>query len=303
MIGVQAANGIASIRPAYQFPFGPYGNLSLSAPIAMGVYRGASHADKSAYLDGAFPESSWVPCYYRSFIQDASQEEFYNGLIAEFRRVRAENYLDSDQYLELITSFVQSIPYGTEQGAPKFPVETFTDYTGDCDDKALLLAALLAREGYNTSLLYFAPEKHMGVGIADPENPFRSSGYAYIETTGTFLVGMVPERIQGGKELRSEPMIIAISAGRSYGSGAQVKTILSAYYRSRETIFVRLPTLHNDPDLLNTFVGNGTIMSLYESLHGDMTGSASFREDVLILHTIASHLNDRAGIYRWLTSR
>ncbi|MDD1674598.1 MAG: hypothetical protein LUQ13_03035 [Methanomicrobiales archaeon] len=298
-----ATVGISRTRPLYQFPFGPYGNLSISVPIAMEVYRGASCADKSAYLDGSFPETAWVPCYYRSFVKDADQEEFFNDLIAEFRRLRAENNLDSDQYLELMTAFVQSIPYGTEQGAPKFPIETFADYSGDCDDKALLLAALLAREGYNTSLLYFAAEKHMGVGVADPVNQFRSSGYAYIETTGTFLVGMVPERIQGGKELRSVPLIIAIDSGRSYGSGMQVQTVLSAYYTSRERILGRLPALNNDRELLNTLITTGEILSSYESTFGKDAGYAQFREDVLTLQTIASHLDDRTGAYRWLISR
>jgi hypothetical protein len=236
-------------------------------------------------------------------MMDPRQDEFYNGLIGEFRRIRAENALDDDEYLEIITAFVQSIPYQTEEGAPKFPVETYTDYRGDCDDKALLLAALLTREGYNTSLLYFAPEQHMGVGVADLANPFRSSGYAYIETTGTFLIGMVPERIQGGKELRSDPLVIPVGKGRAYGSGTQVRTILDTYTRSQARILDRLPSLNGDRDLLDAAVADGTVLSLYETTFGKDAGYAQFQEDVLVFRTIATHLDDCSGIGSWLAGR
>ena len=75
--------------------------------------------------------------------------------------------LDDDEYLELMAVAVQSLPYDTDGTltAPKFPIETYVDGRGDCDDKSLLLAALLAREGYSVALFYFKPEAHMALGV------------------------------------------------------------------------------------------------------------------------------------------
>jgi hypothetical protein len=270
----------------------------------MDVYSAASRADKNAYLDRSTAESAWVPCYYRSFITDSHQEVFYNNLLGGFRQIRADSNLDEERYLELIVAFVQSIPYSTEQGAPKFPVETFVDYSGDCDDKALLLAALLSREGYNASLLYFGREKHMGVGIADPENPFRSSGYAYTEATVPSTIGNVPERIQGGRQLSSDPLVILIGEGsRTYGSGAKVKEIRAAYNQSRERIFSRLPSLDNDYELLDTLIARGEIFPYYESFHGQDAEYSLFCDDVLTYSYISSHPNDPSGTVQWLRSR
>ena len=109
-------------------------------------------------------------------------------------RVKDENGLDSDRYLEMITAFVQSIPYEDHPGGapPKFPVETVAERTGDCDDKSLLLAALLSRAGYDVALLNFIENSHMGVGIAADTGTYGSTGYAFIETTDYNFVGGRP---------------------------------------------------------------------------------------------------------------
>ena len=52
---------------------------------------------------------------------------------------------------------------------------------GDCDDKAILLAGLLARENYSVVLFKFGPEKHMAIGVKSDAFPYKSTGFTYVE--------------------------------------------------------------------------------------------------------------------------
>jgi hypothetical protein len=149
------------------------------------VYRAATRANKNATLYRDLPESEWMQGYYRSFIDDPAQEDLFRDLGDRMRAIGNGESLDDSRYLELMMVFVQSIPYRTDpdQTLPKFPVETIVDRKGDCDDKSLLLAGLLAREGYNVSILYFTPEMHAAVGIGCNGPGFRDTGYIFVETT------------------------------------------------------------------------------------------------------------------------
>lgn len=88
--------------------------------------------------------------------------------------------------------FVQQIPYandnstesyieevlpphvynqGSEIEYPKYATETLVDGKGDCEDSAILMAALLDAYGYDTVLLHY--RDHMAVGIRmDGFNPY-----------------------------------------------------------------------------------------------------------------------------------
>ena len=66
--------------------------------------------------------------------------------------------------------YVQSLRYESiHQNPAKFPVETIVDSAGDCDVKSLLLARLLAREGYSVALLSFEPEAHMPIAVGSDD--------------------------------------------------------------------------------------------------------------------------------------
>ena len=82
--------------------------------------------------------------------------------------------------LALMTVFVQSLPYNTKSGVldspPRFPVETFVDGTGNCEDKSVLLPGLLSREGYDVVLFLFLPEHHIALGIRNSSYSFQAPG-------------------------------------------------------------------------------------------------------------------------------
>ncbi|MDL2260694.1 hypothetical protein LJC08_00385 [Methanimicrococcus sp. OttesenSCG-928-J09] len=105
-----------------------------------------------------------------------------------------------------VISFVQSIPYTTDfetksvEDYPRYPIETLSDGTGDCEDTVILAAAVLDELGYD-SVLILLPE-HMALGVRDLGNysgqyyEYEGLNYYYVETTSSgHDVGFVPEEI------------------------------------------------------------------------------------------------------------
>lgn len=204
-------------------------------PVTVGVtvdgalYEGAEDADKTVTRFGKAREHDWIEDYFPAFVEEKQQDPFFDALLAELRRVRDERHLDSDRYVELLTVFVQSIEYRTDPVdlEPKFPVETFVEGNGDCDDKTLLLAGLLTRERYDVAVLLFEDEKHVALGIRCEECDYQGTGYAYTETTAQGFVGMVPERFSDGVRLESQPKVFRIGRGnKTYTAGDEVREIL-----------------------------------------------------------------------------
>lgn len=205
----------------------------IEIPVDSAVYHGAREAQKSAiFVDRDKQQSDWASGYFRAFIDDPQQDPLYDGLLSRLRALRESLGLDDDRYAELIISFAQALEYRTDPVnlEPKFPIETVVDMAGDCDDKSLLAAALLAREGYDVALLLFTPERHVALGIRGDGESYKSSGYMYVEMTAPSLIGFVPEELVGGQQLTSEPDVIRIGEGtRAYGSGREVDAIRKTF--------------------------------------------------------------------------
>lgn len=121
--------------------------------------------------------------------------------IAQFLEKKAnENNYHLGKFL---LSFVQGLPYVEDYYTsfdeyPKYPVETFVERNGDCEDTSYLLASLFSAVNYGTVLIQF--HNHMGVGI---KMVHQQSGYYYAigddwyyyyETTGKgWQVGELPK--------------------------------------------------------------------------------------------------------------
>jgi len=231
--------------PVYTFSFED-GEETVRVDPDPAVYAGAKKADRQLYLAKDLSEEEWIPIYYRAFINDSHQEPFYADLLAALREIRDSEGLDDDRYLELIAAFVQSVPYRTDASIvePKFPIETYVDGEGDCDDKSLLLAGLLAREGYGVALLYFGDEAHMAVGVESAGCFYRNTTYAYIEATNASYVGIPPAALSNGTVLSSDPLVIPVGDGpRFYAACDQVETIERALSASRSRVEELAPEL------------------------------------------------------------
>ena len=224
---VPAANVAGSRTVERAFPFEEQ-RVTLRVPVDRAVYAGAQSAPKSAVFIGTAPTSDWVPDYYRAFIGEAHQEAFYTATLDALHAIRKRDGLDPARYVELVTSMAQGLTYRTDPVnlAPKFPIETFADGYGDCDDKTLLAAALLSRDGYDVAILMFPPEKHVALGFRAPGLDYKQTGYAYVEVTEPSLVGVPPESLAGGVKLTSQPQVIRIGSGKgAYTAGAQIAYI------------------------------------------------------------------------------
>jgi hypothetical protein len=128
--------------------------------------------------------------YYTKIIFAGKQSVYYSEILKELQKIKTIYNLDDDEYLQLIVNFVQSMPYFTDNSSVKYPLATFVDGCGDCDDKSLLLLALLSQEDYNVSIFIIPAEgsiryNHAMAGVASKSVPFTKKGYAMIETTQT----------------------------------------------------------------------------------------------------------------------
>jgi hypothetical protein len=104
------------------------------------------------------------------------------------------------QTVNYVVSFVQAMKYERDKDPKieyaKFPAETLVDAAGDCEDSAILLAALLDELGYGTILI--SPPGHMALGIACADCTgsyidYKGRKYYYTETTSPgWKIGELP---------------------------------------------------------------------------------------------------------------
>lgn len=304
---------------------------SLSVSVSGAVYAGADAAVKSVTRFGNARENDWIEDYYPAFVNESHQDAFYAALLGQLRAIKTTEKLDADRYVELITVFVQSIEYRTDPVdlSPKFPIETFVERSGDCDDKTLLLAGLLSREGYDVSVMLFEAEQHVALGIRDDRNDYRGTGYAFVETTAPGFVGMVPDGLGGGITLTSEPQVFRIDGGgtafsagdqvsfimeqdvllerRAVELGEQVKAAdiaLAALEDEAAALKTRLETYRasGDTTRYNALVPEyNRAVAEYNAAAAERNDLAAAYNEVVAARTyIYDHLDDRPAVYRSL---
>ena len=58
-----------------------------------------------------------------------------------------------------------------------------------CQEKSILLAALLQELGFKSSVMYFIRENHMAVGLSCPDDfDFQATGYCMVEATNVVII-------------------------------------------------------------------------------------------------------------------
>jgi hypothetical protein len=247
---IPAEGEFSDLVSSHTFLFGD-GQVTITVPVDQSVYGGAKEAGKTVTIyDEDIPDAEWQAGLYRTMIDDPAQEPFYTDLLSALRTVKREQNLDSDRYLELIAVFVQSIPYNTvKANDPKYPIETFVDGEGDCDDKSMLLAGLLSREGYAAALLYFEPENHMAVGIDCPGYSYHDTGYAFLESTNVTLVGVSERPLAEDVTLNSVPLVVPIGNGTIvYTSCDETRPLWEEVKRLKERSDLLAADMHERED-------------------------------------------------------
>ena len=317
------------ITSTHSYPFGQE-TIEITVPVSDSVYQGAKLTDKEVTIYGNVSKEVWVTDSYRSMVNDPAQEDLYRALIGEFREIKTVKGLSDDEYLELVATFVQSLRYETITDNPaKFPVETVVDGSGDCDDKSLLLAGLLSREGYKVALMSFVPEEHMAVGIAADDYLYKNTNYAYIETTNISFIGVPADTLKGDLKLQSNPIIIPIGNGtKIYASGKETRYINTAYIQSEQKaneLEPQLKSLESDLKVkqeritqleaqLQSLRGTGNIQSYNTqvSVHNGLVSDynahlntyralfAQYEKTAQVHNYILEHEFDRPGVYEYV---
>jgi hypothetical protein len=299
-------NGLQSspVIISHRFPFEKT-TVNLTLPINVSVYEGAKQAEKATTVYGNISETVWLTQSYRAMVQDPAQDSLYAALLTETDKIRLQQKLSDDEYLELIAVYIQSLRYETrEQNPAKFPVETVVDRAGDCDDKSLLLAGLLSREGYPVALLLFGPESHMAVGVGSDDYLYKNTGYTFVETTNYSFVGVPTDKLGGNLTLYSDPVIIPIGNGtKFYGSGSETRYIHDMYVLSDQKIKELEPQVKSmGSDLTSQQEKIAQLESQIQEIRN--TGnSGSYNTQVAVHNALVSDYNSRLNAYRQLFAR
>jgi hypothetical protein len=289
---------------SHQFPFEKT-TVSLTVPINVSVYEGAKQADKSTMIHDNVSETIWLAETYHAMVNDPAQEEMYSSLLNDVKKTRFQQKLSDDEYLELIAVYVQSLRYETrEQNPAKFPVETVVDRAGDCDDKSLLLAGLLSREGYPVAVLLFGPEAHMAIGVGSDDYLYKNTGYAFLETTSYSFVGVPTDTLGGNLTLYSDPVIIPISNGtKLYGSGKDTRYIYDMYVLSEQKVKELEPQVKSmGADLTSQKEKIARLESQMQGMRNN-GNSGSYNAEVPVHNALVSDYNTRLNTYRQIFAR
>lgn len=228
---------------------------SFRVPVNMSVYYGARQMRIDLPASSMNPDE--VRAYIATFESDPAMEELYTDVISQLRNARYRNggYLPDDEYMELIVAFVQQIPY-VENPSPKrkYPVEVIYDKSGDSDEKSLLLVNLLAREGYDVSLMVFEDigAEVTGVRVVSevPDSSLKvftdgKKEYVFIDSSVPRFIGSIPEK-PWNFETADDPAIYPVGAGtKSYGPINYVWKII-ADLKHMQTLNKLTPGMQND---------------------------------------------------------
>jgi hypothetical protein len=138
----------------------------------------------------------WAQCY----VTNGMCGEVY-VLAEELARIR-QPFGTYDEVSFVLDFIQQVIAYKADIGEyPRYPIETLTEAGGDCEDYAILGAAILLALGYEVALLFVPGHCALGVaGVRGIEGvSLRANGlsYFYCETTGKgWSFGKFPEEFR-----------------------------------------------------------------------------------------------------------
>lgn len=131
---------------------------------------------------------------YKQYAITERDRTYLHDLIGVLKEAGENKQLAARNDYRNVVSFVQSIEYekdldpvtNQETEYWKYPIETLADGKGDCEDTAILTAALLKEMGYDVAMVILSD--HAAVGIAcDTCNgyyyPVGDKRYYFLETT------------------------------------------------------------------------------------------------------------------------
>jgi hypothetical protein len=143
---------------------------------------------------------------YSIYVTHPNDDEYISKVVEAFYDIAAQEGYSSQQTVNLVISFVQSLPYTSDDVTTAFdeyvryPLETLVDGGGDCEDTSILTSALLDAMNNEVVLLNFPGHVAVGVNVDVVGSYFSYEGehYYYLETTGEgWEIGVIPTEYQG----------------------------------------------------------------------------------------------------------
>ena len=145
---------------------------------------------------------------YAEYVLSDYDHRILSDIVTKFKDVGRSNGFSEYENVMNIAAFVQSLNYTSDKVTtgydeyPRYPVETLVDDGGDCEDTAILTAALINEMGYGVVLIQLPG--HMAVGVKGTD-AFQGTYYVsqgdrfyYLETTGgaRWNLGEMPKEFQ-----------------------------------------------------------------------------------------------------------
>lgn len=178
-----------------------YGNpeetLEIVLPIGENRYNQArretrlQQSDWDQYVLAESPEMNYLSaCFLNIFLQHPQWSAY-------------------DQTSAILAFVQQGIEYAFDKDTtpeddwPRYPIETLMEKVGDCEDAAILTAAIMSRLGFQVALLMLPGHCALGIAGVDnlPGTYIRDSNsgrhYYYAESTASgWQIGALPEKYQ-----------------------------------------------------------------------------------------------------------
>lgn len=324
---IAAEGAPAKSRVTYRFLFeGRKHKISIKVDEA--VYQGARNAEKVAVVPVEMKDADLSTEFQAALMNDPNLEPFYDTLLGELRRVKQQLGLDDDRYQELLISFVQQIDYCNDHADnPKFPIETFVEKCGDCDDKSRLLGALLTREGFDVVLLLFSEEAHMAVGLKAPPLDYKGTGYGYVETTSPALIGFLADE-NTNVRISSTPKVVPVGDGKkTYGGGKDLAYLRDTFTEMKACVEALKPDIEtgnercqeqeaalktlkdeldrtpkSEPDKRKAAIAryNGAVDKFNKLVAKRNDLAAEINTCAEVFNYMLKNATDRPGVYRWV---
>ncbi|MDD1653323.1 MAG: hypothetical protein LUQ64_02130 [Methanomicrobiales archaeon] len=265
----------------------------------------------TAGVDDDCPMARWRPgnegevsAYYQDRIFSGGEEELYTALTRELSRIRRMEGLNDDEYLELVTNFIQQIPYDPKAPlCPRSPSSVIRDGKGDCDEKSGLLLGLLSREGYDVALLLFPDEHHAtaGIRITSPTTPSfrvfgpRSRTYVYVETTRPSLIGLY-----GDDFATATPVVVPVGNGTiRYRAINDVMYVIGVQKRMEDRMTFLWESREETLQEISLLEGRLT-RGYYDSAEEDSDAYARYSRLIADYNRMGEDFTDIQDVYQFL---
>ncbi|MBU0586400.1 hypothetical protein KJ780_02735 [Candidatus Micrarchaeota archaeon] len=164
------------------------------------------------YLCAGDCPDNWEVDYYHQVLEDELQQQAVDDLVSSV------NESNSDERLQILLAFSQSIPYDwSATGDIEYPYQVIYNYKGVCNGKTMLGALIGKKLGYGVALFSYENESHMALGIKCPaQYASYNSSYCFIEMTANCSRFTDNSRVYAqGIRIISTPRIFEIYDGKA----------------------------------------------------------------------------------------